>query len=108
MSKPRSIQRHMARRQVQQDAAVELPPGAQLPPGVQPNPLEGKDYRVRRLILKAELDVYNPQGALENRGLTDDLVIPEAEFPPALVEYFVSRGILKDGFKTYAPVPPKE
>jgi hypothetical protein len=70
------------------------------------DPLAGKNYRVRRLILKAELDVYTPDGVLIQRGLTDDLVLMEADFPQPIMEYFIAKGMLEEGFKTYKPPTP--
>lgn len=99
MSNVRSMQRKM-----------KADPKPQAAPG---DSLAGQNYRVRRLILKAELDVYDLDGVLVKRGLTDDLVLMEAEFPQPIMEYFIAKGMLKEGFKTYrppAPVvpPPKE
>lgn len=103
MSNVRAIQRKMKK-----DPPAPAPVQA-----TSQNPLEGKDYRVRRLIIKAEIDIYTPNGVLQERGFTDDLVILEANFPQAIMAYFIQNGMLVDGFKTYvsptpSAAPPKE
>jgi hypothetical protein len=95
MSNVRSMQRGMK----------QAAPEATAPQTI---PLAGQNYRVRRLFLKAELDVYTPDGVLVQRGLTDDLVLVEAEFPPAIMAYFIGQGMLAEGFKTFklpSPTP---
>lgn len=76
------------------------------PVQVAQDPLLGRNYQVRRLIIKAEVDVYDNEGKLAQRGLTDDLVLTEAEFPNELIAYFMKTGRLKDGFKFYRPPEP--
>lgn len=94
MGAKRSMQRKMGPR------PVEVVPPPPAPPQAMPMP---ENYRVRRIICKAEIDVYNDQGVLTVRGLTDDHVIVESEFPQGMIEYFLAKGFLKDGFKTYKP-----
>jgi hypothetical protein len=93
-------------RQIQRKLQKSKPAPAPDPQAPPIDPLAGQNYRVRRLVLKAELDVYTPDGVLIQRGLTDDLVLVEAEFPQAIIQYFLDKGMLKDGFKTYRPPAP--
>jgi len=61
-------------------------------------PLANKNYRVRRLLVVLEVDVYDDDGLLLNRGKSDEVVIPEAHFPTVLIELLGSMTGLSKGF----------
>lgn len=71
-----------------------------------PNPRNPSDFHIRRLIIKCEADVYNERGELQQRGLSEDAVIVEAEFTEELIAALSARvPEMGRGFKKKFPKP---
>jgi len=79
-----------------------VPP--QMPPQAPTNELADKNYRVRRLFIKIDLDLYDDDGFLLTRGETEPLVVNEAEIPAGLIDFLKQRTELGKGFIP-RPVP---
>lgn len=60
--------------------------------------LADKNFRVRRLSIVADIDVYDADGFLIDRGPTNQIVIPEVAFTPELISFLTKATDLGRGF----------
>ena len=80
-------------------------PLALAPPPV--DPLANQNYRIRRLVLKLDLDIYDDGGFLINRGTTDDVILNEVEITQALAAQLAAKTSMTKGFFTRPLEPSK-
>lgn len=76
----------------------------------EPDNLANRDFRVRQLVFKAVIDVYDNNGALADRPVTQEIIINEAHFDPAIVNLLsrttnLGRGFVMNRTKSQPPVP---
>jgi hypothetical protein len=73
---------------------------------LEPKELEGKNYRVRMITLKLSFDVYDDMGMLQDRNVTQDIIITESQFPSALVSVMANATGMARGFAALTSPPP--
>jgi len=66
--------------------------------------LADKNYRIRRLLVVLDIDLYDTDGMLISRGETDPIVLNEADVPGSLVGILTAVTQLGKGF-AIRPVP---
>jgi len=65
----------------------------------QVDPFAGKSYRVRRIYVKLDVDIYDDSGRYKETVLTDPpVMIAESEFPDGFEKLVCSKADLPRGF----------
>jgi hypothetical protein len=69
------------------------------------DPLAGRNYRIRRIIIRLDVDVYDDQGFLLDRTVSDDIAMNEAAFPPQMVAALANATGMGRGFAQRTTTP---
>jgi hypothetical protein len=71
-----------------------------------PDPLAGKNYRVRRVLMQIEVDIYDNTGTLIERATTDTLVMLEADIPATFAAALADKTGMARGFAMLPSTDP--
>jgi hypothetical protein len=78
------------------------------PQAIPATELEMQNYRIRRIEIVLDLDLYDDDGFLVRRGKTDMITVVEAQFPPTLVLAMKALTVMRRGFAMRPTLPVSE
>lgn len=78
--------------------------GPPVPVGTPPS---GDVVRVTAVAIKPHVIIFGPNGLIKGQGTTNEVMIPEAEFFPGLIDFLRAKGLIPPAGGSDDPIPTK-